>query len=654
MKETMEVAEMRRGDKLDAKVTFRDLIDGGLASAGSLLSQTAGAGSSADPDRIIPNPESDFLRPPTYDGLVLPGRPANVQTMAVWDGIQVIWDWPEEENSNIYWKRAVIWASANSDFANATIVGYTTTNMFTHTGIGLSTYTIDGVVTQPGVRYYWVAWEGLYDEEKGEPARSETNPYPWDAGVYGKTAVNPEYVLDIMENSISEIHFVTPLNSRIDLVDYNPDDPSNPFTTSVQERILSAAGDTDGIYAAIAEVARTSVNQDENGQYAAGEWSLRIDANGHVAGFGLSAFSSIDGDGVRAEGSAFVISADYFAVTGRVPYDPSNPWTTGFETPPRYPFMVDAAQGIVGIDGELVVDGTITATAIQAGSIGVAQLNAQEIYTDFLTANHIITGTFSTSVEPNMRLEINGEGTSKELFPLWFGRGVTGSTESVFYADKNGTMKLAGELYVTGAGKFFAGNLKSGEWRLELGGPADDFLLWAGTGQKSQKNDDYAFWIKNDGTAKFKGTLEAEFVSGEISRTNVISSNITVTAAVNSKTSVGSITDSEYKTVAEWECPYPPFDSGHIPYCQVAFNLYGTAQHAGAARIQFKAHDGANAQWVTLTHSAYDIYNYGETKILIGVAPRRHTKSFFRLQIAGFDGSGPTTSEQNGIVMGIR
>ena len=663
IKETMEVAEMRRGDKLDAKVTFRDLIKGGLADAGAGLLQPTGIGSGkigAIPDSSIPGPGSEFLKPPSYDGLVLPGRPSNVHTMAVWDGIQVIWDWPEEENSNIYWKRAVIWASGDSNFDNATIVGTSTVNFFTHTDIGLSTFTIDGVETQPGVRYYWVAWEGLYDVAKGEPRRTETNPYPWEAGIYGKTAVNPEYVLGLMEESISEVHFVTPLNSRIDLVDYNPDDPNNPFTTSVQERILSAAGDASGVYAAIAEVARTSVNQDEGNQYAAGEWSLRIDANGHVAGFGLSAFSSIDGDGVRSEGSAFVISANYFAVGGRPLYVPGIGNSLDQLTP-IYPFMVDSVNKVVGINGELVVDGTITANAIQAGSIGVGQLNAIEIYADMMTADHIISGTFSTSSAlPNMRVEINGEGSGKELFPLWYGRGATGDSETtVFMLDHTGTVKLAGELYVTGAGKFFAGNwLESGEWRIEIGGPEDEFMLWAGAGTKSKANENYAFWIDNTGTAKFRGTLEAEFVSGEISRTHIIGPELqdrtlVTTSAVTKGKELDNYTDSDWSIAGTWELPYAPFSSGHIPYCAVAFELVGIGQRAGCAWLEWR--EGTNGPWIKVVASAYGIGDYGETKTMVGVAPRRVTlPSYFRLKIGGFDGFRPESKYRNGIIMGIR
>jgi len=167
MKEVIEVAEKRRGDPLDAKVTYRDLVDGGIAKVTGAGSNSSIAGQPINP--TVPGPDSPFLQPPTYDNLVLPGRPTNVRTMAVWDGIQVLWDWPDAENTNTYWKRAVVWASATPSFTNATIIGYSTTNFFTHERLGLQ-----------ATRYYWVAWEGNYNETTGAVDRSDPTPYHWD------------------------------------------------------------------------------------------------------------------------------------------------------------------------------------------------------------------------------------------------------------------------------------------------------------------------------------------------------------------------------------------------------------------------------------------------------------------------------------------
>jgi len=645
MKEVIEVAEKRRGDPLDAKVTYRDLVDGGIAKVTGAGSNSGIAGQPISP--TIPGPDSPFLQPPTYDNLVLPGRPTNVRTMAVWDGIQVLWDWPDAENTNTYWKRAVIWASASPSFSFAQIVGYSTTNFFTHERLGLQ-----------ATRYYWVAWEGNYNEAAGQVDRSDPTPYHWENGIRGDTAQDPTYVLNLLTNGITESQLYQDLNERIDLVDYNPNNPGTPFTTSVQQRILSAAtSTTSAIYAAIAAKATTSVNSADG--MAKGEYSVRVDANGYIAGFGLSAFSrmaSSPNGTYRETGSEFIVAVDRFAIVW--------PQSYASRQNPTIPFVVGRVNGVntVGINGQLVVDGTITARHIQAGSIGTAQLNAQQVYAEFLTANRVISASISTSVAPNYRLELNGEGSAKELYPLWFGWGNTSGTTSstsrpVFFFEKTGTLKLAGDLYVTGTGRFFAGNTASGEYRLELGGPSDNFMIWAGTGTKSATN--YVFYIDKQGQAKFKGTVEASFVSGEISRTFLINEHFTVTANANNfGKQVGEIPDANWTTVSaggQWTLPAAQFDAGHIPYCQFTYTFFGTNQKAGAVRLQYRR--AGQSTWTNLARSAVNLTPFGGTHSLSGAAPRvgKGIETYFRFQISGYDTStSPTTGTRNGVCMGIR
>lgn len=666
IKEVIEVAERQRGDPLDSKVTFRDLIDGGIASLNGLgFNATPGAGGGAF-NPSVPGPGSPFLRPPTYDGLVLPGRPANVHTRAVWDGIQVIWDFPNAPGTNIYWKRAIIWASASPSFEHATIVGYSTTNFFTHAGIGHSAPVIPGVTTQPGVRYYWVAWEGNYNEATGQNDRTESNPYPYQDGIKGQTALNPEYVLAQLQGRIRETHIYSTLNSRINLVDFNPDNPGEPLTEPVQTRILSAfAGAQDGIYSAIAQVATSSV--DAENKSAKGEWSLRVqldvDGQPYVTGFGLSAFARINSDGKKESGSAFVISADKFAII----HKRRNVYPTYPPTPMNdvaMPFIIEEIDGVdyVGIDGQLVVKGTITADAIQAGTIGTRELNAQQVFAEFLTANHIITGSLATGpAGQNYRLEINGEGTANELYPLWYGWGgvgsiTTGSSRPVFFFDKGGTCKLAGELYVTGAGKFFAGNTAAGEMRVEIGGPDTSFLLWAGRGASSYSNPNYVFYVDNNGTAKFKGTVEAQFVSGEISRTTVISNGATVELKRTNAEGADQVNDTDWTIVETWMLPASAFDA-HLPTINLNFNCYGEGVRAAAYRIMYST-NGVN--FVENTRGWVNMWEYAADQTVIASATRTKTQSWFRLEMAGTDGkrwkeSGPaTTGRRTGYLLGIR
>lgn len=669
LKEVTEVAEMKRGDKLDAKVTYRDLIDGGLAAAGSGLSGGGGAGGNTlgDPsDRNTPGPNSPFLKPPSWKGLVLPGRPANVHTIAVWDGIQVMWDWPESQTDKTYWKRAIIWVSPTSSFDNASIAGYSTVNHFTQRNVGLSAFEVIGTVTQPGERWYWVAWEGLYNEATQATDRSESTPYQWEAGIYGKTAVDPDYALEILTGQVTEAILSLGLSDRIDLIDYDPENPDTPFTTSVQERILSASVSEDGIYAAIAERARTDTNTSEGKTYATGDWSLRIatSISPHdppmVAGFGLSVMSTLDTTtGQRSSSSAFVVQADKFAVVGRIPYDVHNPWTTGKNTAPQVPFIIDTVTNTVGINGDLIVTGSITADSIQARSIGAQQINVQDLIADIVTSEIVMAGQFMTDAPNNFRVEINGQGGPYDQYPLWIGRNTTGGSGSLFYIlaeEGYASLKMGGELFITGAGKFFGGNSANGEQRIEIGGPDDTFVLWAGTGQKTADNS--VFYIDETGKAVFKGTVEAKYVSGEISRTAVINDRGAVTTiaapVANDTFKVSDLEEKYWKQAGpNYHLPESPFQP-HRPFITISFNMYGLRQKGGAARVQWLPTLGSTI-WQTLVQSAFSNLPYGQTHTLCASAPvKTGVESVFRLQVSGFDGSWVTCSERNGIAMGIR
>ena len=105
MKEVIEVGvlSIRRGDVLDSNVTYRNLYD--FYGSGS----ASGGGSSNLPTPPIVTPPIGGPFPPPVDvPTQLPGRPVNVSTSAVWDGIMVRWDWPNEPNT--HWERAHVWA----------------------------------------------------------------------------------------------------------------------------------------------------------------------------------------------------------------------------------------------------------------------------------------------------------------------------------------------------------------------------------------------------------------------------------------------------------------------------------------------------------------------------------------------------------------
>lgn len=94
------------------------------------------------------------------------------------------------------------------------------------------------------------------------------------------------------------------------------------------------------------------------------QWAIKTDVNGHVAGFALA---NTVNNGTPS--SAFIVSAGAFGVAA-----PGKPAV--------YAFVIDTAKNTVGLNGTLLVDGTVAATAIVANSITAAQLAIKAVTAD--------------------------------------------------------------------------------------------------------------------------------------------------------------------------------------------------------------------------------------------------------------------------------
>lgn len=667
VKESLEIGRKdKRGDPLDRWATLRDLNKFGLTSIPDESSISAGGPGPqlGDPGDILPLPPDDgseFLKPfDPNEPRPLPSRPINVRTVSLWDSIMVKWDWPED-GPTVDWKGAVIWMSTTPVFSEGNFLGYGSVNFFVHEDIGLSGG--DNYTT----RYYWVAWWGVVGstggignpyEIPGIGTQTEWSPYHYQPGVRGDTAVDPEYVLRVLQKQITESQIYNTLNTRINLVDY--DSEGNQYTEHVQDRILSASfGANEQIYAAIAETVRTAIT--DTG--ATGEYAVKLDLNGYIVGFGFSALAYIDGEGQNTgETSTFVIKADSFAVV----YAKSGPDDI------IIPFVIGQVDGqsTVGIDGRLVVDGTIVARTIQAESIGAREINANEVWAEMVTAERIISTTFRTREWPALRLEINGVGSVSENFPLWFGQGNTAGASAnnstpAFYFTNTGDMVLSGELRVTGPGKFYIGRNLAGEYRVEIGGHENETLFWAGRGQvtTAESSNRWLMYIDKAGNMKLRGDLEARFVSGEISRTGVIDRYENVTAprvkGANGEyvTDTSQILEADWVDVGEYMLPESVFEP-HLPVFHVDMNLFGGGVRAAAIRISWKH---SNGPYQHIIKTVADLYNYGGFRSFSANGTQRVPGvAYFRVQMVGFDGgrwtsNGPLqTTRQIGYVYGIR
>ena len=168
------------------------------------------------------------------------------------------------------------------------------------------------------------------------------------------------------------------------------------------ESIQGTLVDENGVYAWDTTVLETTVgNLNTSIETSAksiegiqGKYTVKIDNNGYITGYGLIS------DWNNGEPtSEFMILADKFSIV-----------TPGVN--PKRPFTVGIVDGVstVGINGQLVIDGSITASKIRAGAItadkiaagaitadkiAVGAITAEKISVGTITADRIVAGTIT-------------------------------------------------------------------------------------------------------------------------------------------------------------------------------------------------------------------------------------------------------------------
>lgn len=152
-------------------------------------------------------------------------------------------------------------------------------------------------------------------------------------------------VYDVNTTDLSESNLNKALRDKINLIDGNG-------TGSVNERIKTVQSTADGNKATVQTHAKSI-----NGLEA--QYTVKVDANGKVAGFGLATTPK---NGTPE--SKFIVNVDRFGIgaTGKADV---------------FPFVVDTQKNRVGVNGELVVNGKAI----------IDNLNAGDIHGDKITAN---------------------------------------------------------------------------------------------------------------------------------------------------------------------------------------------------------------------------------------------------------------------------
>jgi hypothetical protein len=124
-----------------------------------------------------------------------------------------------------------------------------------------------------------------------------------------------------------------------------------------------------------------------------GRYTVKIDTNGYVAGFGFA----VD-DNEEDPESEFIFLTDNFKIVtpGEIP---------------QIPFAIGEVNGstVVGIRGDLVLDGTMLGAAIQAGTITSDRLNTQNAFIGMtIQSTNFVSGTSGWQITKDGNVQFNG------------------------------------------------------------------------------------------------------------------------------------------------------------------------------------------------------------------------------------------------------
>ncbi|MBI9113143.1 hypothetical protein [Maridesulfovibrio ferrireducens] len=415
LKETLETMQgKRRNSFSDSVVTFND-----LQNLGFKVSQKVGTDADYDFSRSVrsgnpPNPPRDLK----VDQQIF----ANKLT------------WVNPSDADL--SHIEVWCSVgSSSLSDASRIGIATKPVVEFTHSGLNTRTD---------HYYWIRaidWSNNY---------SIWEPRQGGFLAPASLGVALEEALHVLQDSITESQLYGDLNSRIDLID-GPDTLAGSVAAKVKleklervdadsalaQQVQTVQASADGNVAAIQIEATARVDADSalaqqvqtvqasaDGNVAAiqieatarvdadsalaAEYFIKTDVNGHIAGFG------VHNDGATSEA---IFLVDKFAVV-----------TPG--SVPKVPFVVGEIDGnpTVGIDGDMIVDGSIAARMMDA---------------------NIITGAF-LSASAQIALGLNGLLRLEEGAKIFAGAGNfllnTSGNETTIIMGDDGTVDAAGNI----------------------------------------------------------------------------------------------------------------------------------------------------------------------------------------------------------------
>ena len=403
LKENVDVLTGNRGDPLDRAVTVRDLLDAGIIKLARGSNLFGNNGFELDPTILFPT-------------LAVPPAPTNLEAAGAFQNILLEWD------LQFYIGHAgvEIWRHTSDSLANATLVGTMT---------GMAGVYVDAVGSGQSF-YYWV---------RAINRNSVYGPYNSSAGTLGETAIDVAFMLALLSGEITSSQLAadlsTPIGKIAPLEAYTgytaaysggslltrmgaTETKADGAATSAQlssesntrANADSAAADTVTLLSSTVGEHTSSIStqlQTTNGLKA--QYTVKVDVNGAVAGFGLASTTTAAGN-ITSE---FIVNADRFAIMR----GGSN------NTAATVPFIVQSTattvNGVAVPAGVYMADAYIKNGSIANAKIGNAAIDNAKIAS--LSAAKINTGTLNASlvtisgVSPSLNIRSADTGARMQI-----------------------------------------------------------------------------------------------------------------------------------------------------------------------------------------------------------------------------------------------
>lgn len=354
IKEALEVRLGQRGDPLEEAVTKRDLVESGLAS----LRRNGALGQPGEPGGA-------------GDLGVMPPIPSAFTAVGVFNGVLLSWDLPQ----GLYegHGHTEIWRSDKPTPESRAFVG---------TAVGGMHF--DPIATpDEGEFYYWIRFVS---------ANGRVGPF--SGMVKALKPADLEELLKRLSGQIDESALSTALSERIALIDASDATPGSVAARIKTESIERVQGDqalamsvstlqtvVKGNTASISQQALTL-----NGLSA--QYTLRLDVNGYVSGFGAY------NDGKTSD---FAVLADRFWIappnsTGRVkPFIVQNS-KVYIDTAMIREASIQAAQ-IGSVSFGKIIDGAGNPVTVVGGGLKAQYIQTDELWTSFAQMDRAVVGT---------------------------------------------------------------------------------------------------------------------------------------------------------------------------------------------------------------------------------------------------------------------